>query len=46
MVHTFSAPSRSLRKTIRFPSGDQRGWESNGGPEVIALAAPPPIGMV
>src|SRR5690348_491345 len=42
----FSAPLRSERKTICLPSRDQRGWESNAGPEVIRVAVPPAMGMV
>ena len=43
---TFSAPLRSVRKTMRLPSGDHRGCESNAGPEVIRVAVPPVTGMV
>src|SRR5213075_1508713 len=43
---TFSAPLRSDKKTIRLPSGDQRGCESNAGPEVMRVAVPPATGIV
>ena len=31
---------------MRFPSGDQRGCESNAGPDVIRVAVPPAMGIV
>jgi len=37
MVQTFSAPLRSLRKTIRFPSGENRGWLSKAIPPLISF---------
>ena len=44
MSQTFSMPLRSLVNAIVFPSGEKRGCESNAGPEVSAVAAPPAIG--
>jgi hypothetical protein len=46
MIQTFSPPSRSERKAIHFPSGEKRGWLSNGMPPEISLAWPPSTGSV
>src|SRR2546426_1144411 len=42
----FSPPLRSDRNTMCFPSGEYRGCESNAGPEVMRVAAPPVTGIV
>lgn len=31
---------------MRLPSGEKRGWYSQGRPEEILVAVPPVIGMV
>src|SRR5580704_15617385 len=43
-IHTFSAPPRSLKKAIIFPSGENLGWLSNDIPPTIRLASPPATG--
>ena len=42
----FSAPLRSLRKTMVLPSGENFGWLSKDIPPTIRLASPPAIGSV
>ena len=43
-IHTFSLPSRSLTKTMRLPSGENFGCESNAMPLVMRRASPPSMG--
>ncbi|HST21277.1 MAG TPA: hypothetical protein VLR90_09190 [Blastocatellia bacterium] len=45
-IQMFSAPLRSLRKAIFFPSGENFGWLSNERPPMIRLASPPLAGIV
>ncbi len=46
MSQTFSMPPRSLVKAIVRPSGENSACESQAGPDVIRIAAPPEIGSV
>src|SRR5215472_10307474 len=46
MIQTFSLPSRSDRKAIHLPSGENLGWLSKAMPPSISLAWPPSMGTV
>jgi hypothetical protein len=46
ITHRLSPPARSLMKAIHLPSGEKRGWKSQGMPCVSALASPPSMGTV
>ncbi len=46
MIHRLSPPPRSEMNAMREPSGEKRGWISQGRPDEICVAGPPVIGMV
>src|SRR5436190_3376867 len=46
MIQMFSLPSRSERKAIHCPSGENFGWLSNAIPPEISFACPPSTGSV
>ena len=46
MIQTFSLPSRSERKAIHLPSGENFGWLSKAMPPEMSLAWPPSMGSV
>ena len=46
MIQMLSAPFRSEKKAMRFPSGLKRGWASKAIPLVSRVALPTVIGTV
>src|SRR6267154_865657 len=46
IIQTFSVPSRSERKAIHLPSGENLGWLSKDIPPAMSLAWPPSMGSV
>ncbi len=46
ITQMLSPPPRSEVKAICRPSGEKRGWLSNGRPSAMRVARPPVIGRV